>query len=167
MHLFLHATIVMFNIISKHGSAGDAIRVAIDFLFCVASLYPLKQEISGLSKKEDFSGWASLLSSYNHKYDRIYFLLVSLITEAGRDHSKCFPSDPHTLCRCLISHLSKAEAWRWEKRPAGKNRCRFFVATPPEKLCFYIFHILLSLRRFLLNNFYYGKENVHKPVFIV
>ena len=54
MHLFLHATNVIFNIISKHGSAGDVIRVAIGFFSYVVSMYPLMQEISGLSKEENF-----------------------------------------------------------------------------------------------------------------
>lgn len=77
MYLFLHVINVTFSIISKHGSAGGAIRAAIDFLFYIVSMYPFMQEISELSKKENFSGGANLLSSYNHKYSSIYFFLTS------------------------------------------------------------------------------------------
>lgn len=104
------------------------IRVAIDFFFYVVHVF-FNAEISGLSKK-NFKAWANRLSSYNRKYD-IYFLLISSITEARRDHSKCSPSDPHSM---QMPHKLSLQGWSGKM---GKTSCRKDRATgsswPPHR----------------------------------
>lgn len=50
---------------------GGVIRIAIDLLFHTVSMNPFIRAFSRLTGQENFRGQANLLSSYNHKYERI------------------------------------------------------------------------------------------------